>query len=163
MAVDVRKGFPHQRAMDRHVTEFFPQFFAGGNYYGKKLGVDGYSFENCIAFGDRIYDEMREIARSPGPLPENFFDSYIGEHEQVVDIIDSIRTDAGRIYSANLPNTGQVPNLPEHAVIECPAVADGGGIRAISQKPLPAGIAGTLATRLQWVKTVVEAAVEGSP
>ena len=149
-------------ALDRHVTEFFPQFFADGSYYGKKLGVDAYSFENCIAFGDRIYDEMREIALSADPLPDDFFDSYIGEHEQVIDIIDSIRNEGNRIYSVNLPNTGQVPNLPMDAIIESPAVADGGGLRPISQKPLPEGIAGTLATRLRWVETVVEAALEGS-
>ena len=149
-------------AMDRHVTEFFPQFFAGGDYYGKKLGIDAYSFENCIAFGDKIYDDMSVIANSKDPLPGNFFDSYIGEHEQVLDIIESIRKDWPRAYSTNLPNTGQVPNLPFDAIIESPAVADGGGIRPVSQGPLPAGIAGTLATRIQWIETVVEAALEGS-
>jgi alpha-galactosidase/6-phospho-beta-glucosidase family protein len=42
------------------------------------------------------------------------------------------------------------------------AVAEGGGLRPIVQPPLPAGIVGTLATRLAWVETVVEAALEGS-
>jgi len=147
---------------DRHVTEFFPQMFADGSYYGKKLGVDAYSFENCISWGDRIYEEARKIALSSAPLPNDFFESIEGEHEQALDIIDSIRRDAGRVYSANLPNSGQVPNLPADAIIESPAIADGSGLRAIAQKPLPAGIAGTLATRLQWVETVVEAALEGS-
>jgi alpha-galactosidase len=55
-----------------------------------------------------------------------------------------------------------VPNLPLEAVVESPAVATGGGIKAIAQRPLPSGIAGTLATRLAWVEAVVEAALEGS-
>jgi len=46
--------------------------------------------------------------------------------------------------------------------VESPAVADAGGIKPITQRPLPAGIVGTLATRLAWVETVVEAALEGS-
>ena len=48
--------------------------------------------------------------------------------------------------------------------MECPVLADASGIRAIiqDQKPLPAALAGTLATRLQWVETIVEAALEGS-
>lgn len=149
-------------AMDRHVCEFFPQVFAKGNYYGKKLGVDAYSFENCILCGDKIYQEMEELALSSDPLPEDFFESIVGEHEQVVEIIDSIRNDSGQIYSANLPNTGQVPNLPQNAIIESAAVADSHGLTAIRQEPLSAGIAGTLATRMQWVETVVEAALEGS-
>ncbi|MBW2049355.1 MAG: hypothetical protein JRJ09_12635 [Deltaproteobacteria bacterium] len=149
-------------AMDRHVCEFFPQLFASGEYYGKKLGVDAYSFENCIACGDKIYREMEELALSSVPLPEDFFESIVGEHEQVVEMIASIRNDTGQVYSANLRNTGQVPNLPCDAIIESPAVADSRGFTAIRQEPLSSGIAGTLATRMQWVETVVEAALEGS-
>jgi alpha-galactosidase len=148
--------------LDRHVTEFFPQFFAGGKYYGKTLGVDAYSFEDTIAHGDQAYNEMRELALSDRPLGEDYFRRIGGEHEQVIEIIESIRRDAGGIYSANLPNRGQVPNLPQEAIVECPAIAEGSGLRAISQPPLPAGIVGTLATRLAWVETVVEAALDGS-
>ena len=148
--------------LDRHITEFFPQFFAGGSYFGKRLGVDAYSFENTIAYGDKIYADMREKAFSDKPLDEDFFAQISGEHEQVIEIIESIRKDTGRIYSANLPNEGQIPNLPRDVVVESPAVADGGGLRAILQKPMPAAIAGTLATRLLWQETTVDAALEGS-
>lgn len=148
--------------LDRHVTEFFPWLFPGGRYYGATLGVDAFSFEETIAWGDRIFAEMRELAESPDPLPEDYLGRTGGEHEQVVEILDSIRTDAGRVYSANLPNRGQVPNLPAEAILESPAVADASGVHAIQQAPLPAALAGTLATRLQWVETVVDAALEGS-
>jgi len=148
--------------LDRHITEFFPQFFRSGDYYGKKLGVDAFSFEGTIAGGDAIFDEMKEVAASKEPLAEEFFKRIGGEHEQVMEIIESIRTDAGRVYSANLPNTGQVPNLPMDAIIEGPAIADRSGMHPIAQRPLSAGIVGTLATRLAWVETTVEAALQGS-
>ncbi|MBP6964288.1 MAG: hypothetical protein KBC96_07780 [Armatimonadetes bacterium] len=148
--------------LDRHITEFFPQFFRTGDYYGKKLGGDAFSFEGTIAAGDRIFDEMKEVAASKEPLGEEFFERIGGEHEQVMEIIESIRTDAGRTYSANLPNTGQVPNFPKDAIVEGPCVADGSGMHPIAQPPLPSGIVGTLATRLAWVETTVEAALEGS-
>ena len=147
---------------DRHVTEFFPSFFPNGAYYGKKLGIDAFSFEGCIAHGDKIYDEMREDALSGRPLGQSYFELIQGEHEQVFDIIDSIRNETDRVYSANLPNHGQIPNLPEDSIVEAPAVADGAGLRPIMQKTLPSGIAGTLASRLMWQETVVEAALEGS-
>ncbi|MBI3910025.1 MAG: hypothetical protein HY320_03720 [Armatimonadetes bacterium] len=149
-------------AMDPHVTEFFPQFFRDGRYYGKILGVDAFSFERRIARGDAIYAEMREDALSPQPLGPDYLGRTGGEHEQVLDIIEVIRTARSTIYSANLPNAGQVPNLPPAAVLESPAVADGGGLRAIQQHPLPTALAGTLATRFLWVETVVDAALEGS-
>jgi len=148
--------------LDRHITEFFPQFFREGRYWGKTLGVDAFSIEETIANGDRIHQEMRERALGPDPLPAGYLGGTGGEHEQVVEIIDCIRRDGGRVYSANLPNTGQVPNLPAAAVVECPALADGSGLHALAQPPLSPGLAGTLATRLQWVETVVEAALEGS-
>lgn len=153
-------GFP--AAMDRHVTEFFPQFFADGSYYAHKLGVDAFSFEGTIASGDRIFAEMTQIALTDEPLPADYFQRIGGEHEQVLEIVRSIRDDSGKVYSVNLPNRGQVPNLPDEAIIESPAVADGAGLRPIVQPALPAGIVGTLATRLAWVETVVEAALEGS-
>jgi len=148
--------------LDRHVTEFFPSFFRDGEYYGKVLGIDVYSVEDTIGEGDRIFAEMREQALSPNPLPADFFDRMSGEHEQVIDIIDSIRAGAGRVYSANLPNTGQIPNFPPEAIVESPCVAEAGGLRPLALPPLPSGIAGTLAGRLTWVETAVEAALEGS-
>lgn len=148
--------------LDRHVTEFFPQFFRHGRYYGRTLGVDAFSFEGTIADGDRIYEQMRAIAFAPGPLPEDYLQRLGGEHEQALDIVRAIRHDQGTIFSANLPNTGQVPNLPTGAIVEAPAIATGAGLQPIAQPPLPAALAATLATRYQWVETIVEAALHGS-
>ncbi|MGD0093460.1 MAG: hypothetical protein ABSE73_26400 [Planctomycetota bacterium] len=159
--LDLFGAFP--AVLDRHVVEFFPALFRGRNsYYGKTLGVECFNIEEVIARGDRIYAGMRAAALSPQPLGEDFFAQFSGEHEQVLEIIESVRRDAGRLYSANLPNQGQVPNLPPEAVLEAPALADGAGLRALAQKPLSPGLAGTLATRLAWTETVVEAALEGS-
>ena len=148
--------------LDRHVTEFFPHFFRTGSYYGRTLGVDAFSFEDTIASGDRKYAEMHADAHSPQPLGADYFERLGGEHEQVLDIIAAIRNERGQIFSANLPNSGQAPNLPHAAIVEGPAIADGAGLRAITQSPLSAAVAGTLATRYQWAETIVEAALEGS-
>jgi alpha-galactosidase len=147
--------------LDRHVTEFFPQFFRTGAYYGRTLGVDAFSFEACIAGGDRGHEKMREQAEGRAPLGDDYL-GHPGDSEKVMDIIRSVRRDEGRIYSVNLPNRGQVANLPAEAILESPAVVDASGVRAIQLPPVAAGLAGTLATRLQWVETVVEAALEGS-
>jgi alpha-galactosidase len=157
---DLFGAFP--AVLDRHVTEFFPQFFREGRYFGKTLGVEAFSFEGTIAWGDKIHDDTCEVALSNEPLPGDYLDRLSGEHEQVIDIIDAIRYERGNVYSANLPNTGQVPNLPADIIIEMPAIADGSGLRPIAQPPLPAGLAGTLASRYQWVETTVEAALQGS-
>jgi alpha-galactosidase len=159
--VDLFGAFP--AVYDCHIIEFFPHFFhREGSYYGRTPGVNWVNFEERIASGDAIFEEMRQVARSRGPLAKDYFARISGEHEQVIEMIESIRTDAGRVFSVNLPNRGIVPNLPYDAVIECPGIADAGGIRAIAQPPLDSAIAGTLATRFQWAETIVEAALAGS-
>jgi len=147
---------------DRHVVEFFPQFFHDGKYLGKTMGVDTFSVEGTIEHGDKIFSEMRETALSPDPLSDGFFDQISGEHEQAIQILRSLRSGERNVYSVNLPNAGQVPDLPTDAVLESPALTDGGRLRPLGQRPLSPAIAGTLATRLQWTETVVEAALEGS-
>jgi len=157
---DLFGAFP--AVLDRHVTEFFTQFFAGGRYYGKTLGVDAFSFEDTIADGDKIFDDMRKDALSPNFLSDDYFETIGGEHEQVLEIIRSIRSHAARKYSANLPNRGRVPSLPDEVIVEGPVVADAGGLRPLEVAPLPPGPAGMLATRFMWAETVAEAALEGS-
>jgi len=158
--LDLFGAFPC--VLDRHIVEFFPWMFPGGQYYGKKLGLDAYSFEDVITWGDKVFEQMKQDALSPRKLDDEFFKQFGGEHEQVIDIVESVRKCDGRIYSANLPNQGQVPNLPADAVLEAPALAAGGTLKAIQQGALPAGLTGTLATRLAYVETLVEAALEGS-
>jgi alpha-galactosidase len=148
---------------DRHITEFYPERFGReGAYYGKTLGRDAYTFEGVIAAGDAGYEEMKRTALSPDPLPDGWLERSGGEHEQVVEIIGAIRRDRRLVCSANLPNRGQVPNLPRDAVVETTCLVDGSGVRPVLQEPLPAAIAERLARRLEWAEATVEAALEGS-
>lgn len=149
--------------MDRHITEFFPFMFSREHgYYGKTLGTEAFSFERTIAKGDNEFEAMREEAHSSGPLSAHYFERFSGEHEQVMDIIESIRTGNGRIYSANAPNTGQAPNLPPDVVLECPCRATAAGMEPVTTSPLPTGAAGVIAQRLAWVEILAEAAAESS-
>lgn len=148
--------------LDRHAIEFFPQLIPGGAYYGKTLGVDAFSMEAVIEGGERAWEQMRRVALGQEPLPDAYFGSGGGEHEQVISIIDSVDTDAGRLYSANLPNRGQVTNLPPEAVLESPAIADASGLRPIALGELPSGLAATLASRIAVIETIVDAALQGS-
>ena len=149
--------------LDRHVVEFFPHLFgAKDGYYGKTLGVDCYNFEKIIKGGDRIYAEMGDLADGKKPITEKELKGAEGEHEQVLDIVESIRTGSGKRYSANVPNNGQIPALPDEAVIECPCTATTDGLVPVGKADFPAVLAGSLATRFQWVELVVAAALEGS-
>jgi len=147
---------------DRHVTEFFPERFPGGRYYGKTLGVDAFSFEGTIAHGDRIYDEIRALATSPGSLPDRFFSQASGEHEQLMDIIGSLETDARKVFSVNLPNHGAVSGLPEDAVLELPAAATSRGFAPLRVPDFPPALAALLMKHIGIAELTVEAALTGN-
>ncbi len=149
-------GFPAPE--DRHVTEYFPERFPHGQYYGSVLGVDAYSFERTIAVGDKIYDDTIRLGRETGRLP---IDRTGGEHEQMLEILEGVQRDARRWYSANVPNNGTVPNLPKDAILEIPCVATANGVLPVPQPELSPKITAVLLRRLGAIEAQVEAAVTG--
>ena len=146
---------------DRHVVEFFPERFPGGRYYGKTLGVDAFSVENTIARGDRVFADMQARARGEEPLDEGFFQRSIGEHEQLLDVLRSIESDERRMFPANLPNRGAVPNLPDEAILEMPVVATAGGLRPVQINDFPDPLAAIITRKVSATLLTVEAALSG--
>jgi alpha-galactosidase len=146
---------------DRHVTEFFPERFPGGRYYGKTLGVDAFSFEGTIARGDQIYVNMQSWARGEGLLDERIFRRASGEHEQLLDIIRDIDEDGRRVFAANLPNEGAVPNVQADAILEMPAVATASGLRPLQVCDYPDALAAIINRKVAATRLTVEAALTG--
>ncbi|MCW5978576.1 MAG: hypothetical protein KIT09_10890 [Bryobacteraceae bacterium] len=148
--------------MDRHVTEYFPERFPKGQYYGSVLGVDAYSFEGTIARGDKIYDDTLSLAQGTGPLDAARLKATEGEHMETMDILRSFWSDRRRWYSANLPNNGCVANLPKDSVLEVPALATIEGMAALPLGELSPPLTAILLRRLAAVEAIVEAAVTGN-
>ncbi len=146
---------------DRHITEFFTELFPGGAYYGKTLGVNAFSFEGTIAWGDKIHDDTMHLARADGPLGADFFTQLHGEHEQLMDIIDSTERDARGIYYMNTPNRGAVPNLPDGAVLEIPCAASAAGALPLQLQGFPDVLAAYTARFLSVIELAADAALNG--
>lgn len=146
---------------DRHTTEFFPERFAHGEYYGKTLGVDAFSLKDTIDKDQQRYDLMRSEAMGETDLDLAVFDRSDGEQEQLIGILRSICTGQPSMVSGNVPNRGLVRDLPPEAVLEVPCLVGAGGARAVSVPHIPAAIAGILQRRLAPVPVVVEAALTG--
>jgi len=148
--------------MDRHTTEFFPDRFPGGRYYGSVLGVDAYSFEGTIAAGDKIYADTLALAEQEGPIPEERLRSTAGEHMQTMHILHNFWSDGRSFYSVNLPNRGCISNLPDDSVLEVPALATNKGMIAPPIGELSIPLTSVLMHRLAAVEATVEAAITGS-
>ena len=118
--------------------------------------------EDVLARGDEIYANMRAQALGEQPLDEGFFSRAEGEHEQLLDILRSFEFDQRRIFSANLPNLGAVPNLPDQAILEMPAVATATGLRPIQILDFPDTLAAIVTRKIAAAELTVEAALSGS-
>jgi alpha-galactosidase len=147
---------------DRHVSEFFPERFPNGRYYGKQLGVDAFSFEGTIAEGDRIYAEMTDLALGSLPVVKADSAGDLGEHSQLVEILEAIEGDRRQTFTANLPNRGAVPNLPAQAILELTSAATSRGLRSLSVPDFPDTLAAPLSRKIATHQLTVQAALQGS-
>ncbi len=64
--------------------------------------------------------------------------------------------------AANLPNEGQISNLPRGATVETPIIVDGAGIHPVHVGALPEPIAELCRREVATAQLGVDAAVEGS-
>ncbi|MBE7157157.1 MAG: hypothetical protein INR62_01755 [Rhodospirillales bacterium] len=148
-------------ALDRHITEFYPERFPGGRYFDRTLGVDAFSIDGRIALGDTWFDEMLAVARSSDPLPTSYFENVPGESEQLIQMIQSLLRDERKVFSVNMPNGGTVPGLPEHAVLEMPAAASAAGFTPLQSRALPSALTAKLLAKVAAIEVTVQAALSG--
>lgn len=155
--LDIFGAFP--AVLDRHVAEFLPQFL-GGEPYFRNLGTGRFAFEKTIEHGDRTFEEMRREALGEKAVDEAIFQRAAGEHEQLISIIRALDGAEPVVFSVNIPNTGQVTNLPPDLVLECPAAISRQGIEPVPVGVIPTGCRATVEKALQVAELAVEAALE---
>ncbi len=99
-------------ASDTHVAEFFPGFVTSASDFGRDWGVHHYGLDGHRA--DKLVDDREAAELLAGdeisPWPSG---------ELVAELIEGIVTGKQRHLPMNLPNRGQVANLPDDIVVEC--------------------------------------------
>ena len=85
------------------------------------------------------------------------------DSEGALEMIENI-SGAGTHYhlAANLPNGGQIANLPFGSTVETPVVVDGDGIHPVHVGAFPEPVAELLRREVTVAQLSVDAAVEGS-
>ncbi len=146
--------------LDRHITEFFSERFAGGEYYGKKLGVDVMDILGVIRGGHERWQKMIRQSKGEEELDAGLFDRTAGEHEALIPILESMHFDRQEIFPMNVPNSTQA-GVPPGFVLEMPVVAAKGGCLPVGMPPLEPGILAWVTEALYGVEITVEAAVRG--
>ena len=143
---------------DSHVCEFLPWVHDPVKKPWEKYGLtpqnwdgnrqrrqDRRAMARAIADGERPADELRAV-----------------NGEGIPEIIEGITFNLNTYYhQLNLPNAGQIPNLPPDAIVETPGVIASQGIRPLSMPPLPEPIAELCRRELAYSSLVVDACYHG--
>ena len=82
--------------------------------------------------------------------------------EGALEIIENI-AGAGNHYhlAVNLPNQGQIANLPKGAIVETPGGVSGAGVQGVAMGSLPEGIAELCRRELSYSSLLVDACYHG--
>jgi alpha-galactosidase/6-phospho-beta-glucosidase family protein len=142
-------------AGDRHVVEFFPGFLTEESGWGKRWGVGLTSIE------DRERGQARHVADFQAMLASDEVDT-MPSGEMVAPVIQCILRDQPGWFPLNIPNAGQVADLPDDVVVESMCVVDGSGVRGRDVVSLPPPAADALRRVSAAQELTVEAGVTGS-
>ncbi len=141
-------------ASDTHVAEFFPGFVTAASDFGRRWGVHHYGIEGHRQ--DKVADD-REVAEllatdEVSPWPSG---------ELVAELIEGVVTGEERALPMNLPNRGQVENLPPDVVVECIGLTGPSGVRPRDTARVGSFLAEDLQRIVASQELTVEAALTG--
>ena len=148
---------------DNHVGEYLP--------YGWDLTPEKVRGVNWIEEHKKWTDQMMTYAErvASGALSlEGLKQILIRQKHHIIrgraiDIIKAMVTNDRYLELAvNIPNQGNITNLPQNAIVEVPAIVDGAGIYGLCMGNLPKPIAALCSLQITIQEIAVEAAVEGS-
>ena len=145
-------------AGDRHIAEFFPHFINESTNWGADYDICLTSIED--RHGMEMFAKMLIESALNGETDLKPFMADVST-EAANKIIRAITTNEKYIGIMNLPNTGQINNLPENAVVESYGVIDATGMHAITYGDVPAGVQNILEHHVRQQEMTVEAAMNG--
>jgi alpha-galactosidase len=145
-------------AGDRHIAEFFPHFINEATRWGADFGIHLTDVEYRRGMETTASSRISSMLADKKQL-ERFM--HTRSIEAAADIIAAV-TKGGRYEGLlNLPNAGQISNLPQGAVIETHGVVGRTGAHALTYGDLPSGIQTVVERHVRNQELTVQAALKG--
>ena len=144
---------------DTHLCEYLPWMSDPITKPWEKFNIRLYDWDLMAGLRDFSLDRLNEMANGNMSI-DGLTDA---DSEGALEMIENI-TCAGNHYhlAANLPNAGQISNLPYGAIVETPVMVDGAGIHPVHMGALPESVAELCRRELMSAQLGVDAAIEGS-
>ena len=141
-------------ASDTHVAEFLPWFVTPASDFGRDWGVHQYGLAT------HVIDKAADVATLGRLLAGDDLPT-IPSGELVAPLLSGLLSGREVALPMNLPNTGQVQNLPEGAVVECMGLTGALGLRPRDSVGVPSILGECLRRVVASQELTVEAACSG--
>jgi alpha-galactosidase/6-phospho-beta-glucosidase family protein len=141
-------------AGDRHLAEFFPYFLTEATGRGEDFGV----------MLTTIPDRRQQVASARAKVHaaiEGDLPPVERSHEATANIVSAVANGRSTRTIVNLPNTGQIDNLPRGAVVETLAEITSAGAHPLTVGSLPNGVLSTLQPHVVNQEMIARAALDG--
>jgi alpha-galactosidase len=144
---------------DTHLCEYLPWMSDASSKPWEKFNIRLYDWEVMAGLRNFSLDRLNDMANEESNI-ESLLET---DSEGALEMIENISL-AGNHYhlAANLPNRGQISNLPLGSIVETPVHVNGAGIHPIHMGALPDSIAELCRRELFVAQLSVDAVVEGS-
>jgi alpha-galactosidase len=144
---------------DTHLCEYLPWMSDPITKPWEKFNIRLYDWQTRAGLRDSSLRRLNEMANGDMTI-ESLLNT---DSEGALEMIENISC-AGNHYhlAANLPNMGQISNLPLNTIVETPVMVDGAGIHPVHVGALPEPVAELCRRELMIAQLGVDAAVEGN-
>lgn len=140
-------------AGDRHVAEFFPGYLIDASGLGERYGVLLTTIDHRQDLMNQRRQDLEDY--NDGKKPQEWALS----DEQLAPIMAALYGGPAGEFVINIPNQGQITDLPHDAVVECSAYIDGRGVHPFAMGGLPGTVKGIIGGHVARQELIVSAAL----
>jgi len=144
---------------DSHLCEYLPWVSDPVTKPWEKYALKLYDWDLFTEVRGFEIDRLKDLA--DGQMSITGLENT--DSEGVLEVIENMAASSTHYHlAANLPNEGQIANLPLGASVETPVVVDGSGIHPVHSGSLPDPIAELLRREISVSRLCVDATIEGN-
>jgi len=144
---------------DTHLCEYLPWMSDPVTKPWERYNIRLYDWELFANVRNFQLHRLNEMANGEATI-EALLDT---DSEGALEMIENVAGTGNHYHlAANLPNVGQISNLPQGAIVETPVQVNGAGIHPVHTGALPEPIAELLRRETAVAQLCVDASIEGS-
>ena len=141
-----------------HLAEYVPWFIKDG----RADLIEKFSIP-LDEYPTRCVEQMNNWKEQAKTLTDGRDIAVTRSHEFAADIMNAIISDTAYVAYGNLPNTGQIPQLPMGAAVETPCLVDANGIQPSVITDVPPQLIALMRTQINVQELTVRALVDQNP